>query len=292
MKAESHVDRPQAKRLPVGRIAQWLLVSALAIAVFSLLCVHAPSRIKLLGLFAIVQGAVAGWLLGKFCRPMRVHFQTMAAVIGFVMIAVAQIGMSLEAYRLFAAAIREEYKDDPSAMLFNQSQAPADPAERARLNQMIEQNRRERADKLDKLTSFTAFLINRVKALALAANAAIGFYVGEILLSALVGAWLVARAAGAKFCGVCDYWHEPQRAVVVDGRIATEALALLESAPQISTTESARVTVISVSCRCPDASAEFRFEGEDPRGRQRLLAAVSPDREASQRLMSLLDDGN
>ena len=195
MAARSPEVPPEAPRSVTPSYLQWLLLSSVAVFVLTLCAVHAPSRIKLLGLFAVAYGLLAGWGTGQLARISGIHSRRIVAIVSFGVIIAGQVGMALESHRLFAAELRRQYQADPIAALLKQLPFPQQPKDQAKLKETIEQNRRERARRLAELTSFSAYLQHRVKSLSWSQPWAVLLWAVEVLLASAAGAFLAGRVA-------------------------------------------------------------------------------------------------
>ena len=58
-------EQPAAAPVRRNGWFSWLVLFVVGTATISLVAVYLPPRVKMLGLFAIGQGLVAGWLAGK-----------------------------------------------------------------------------------------------------------------------------------------------------------------------------------------------------------------------------------
>ena len=96
---ETTAARPS--RTTAGAALRWLFVGAVGLAAMSLVCAHAPPRFKLLGLFAIVYGLSAGLFLGKVAEALGVYSRRFVLVASLVLIAAGEIGLTLEAFRVY-----------------------------------------------------------------------------------------------------------------------------------------------------------------------------------------------
>jgi hypothetical protein len=92
---------------------QWLGVGLVGLTALVLAAAHAPGRIRLLGLFAIVFGGVCGWGLARIAGALRVNAGRLVglAIVG-VLVAAAETGLTLESWRLHVAERRREYFEE------------------------------------------------------------------------------------------------------------------------------------------------------------------------------------
>lgn len=137
---------------------QWFLLSSLAITVLTLVAVHAPHRIKALGLFALVFGVSAGWLIAHIANFLQFTRRVPFVCGAGILILCGLIGMAAESHRLHAGAIKQQYSADPTGFLKNQLDNPDDSTNTDQLQDYIEEASQERAKKLVEMTGFGAYL--------------------------------------------------------------------------------------------------------------------------------------
>ena len=118
------------------------------------------------------------------------------------------------------------------------------------------------------------------------------FWVAELLAGSLLGAWLVCRSAGVRYCTRCESWHERQRSLLLDAESGRHVLDLLQIDPQRTMGENSRVGVSFVSCRCANAASELHCLLEEPNGRVHSLGAATAEPDILRRLSDLLDGGS
>ena len=166
-------DQPETERNERAGLLQWLLLSVVAVSVLTIVAVHAPARIKLLGLFAVFYGLLAGWLLGKAARATSRRFSRLQLVLSFLLIAAGQCGVTAESHRLHRAAVMQQ---------FERSREAKSP----RANEM-RQLLREGAH-------FSAYLRYRVSPLGVWYEPWPAVFWGfEVLVCGAAGTWLTAR---------------------------------------------------------------------------------------------------
>ncbi len=181
-----------------GRFYLWLTASVLGVTVLTLVCVQAPSRIKLLGLFAVGYGLLAGLWIGRLLRETRVDCVKTAAVLAVVIVAVGMVGMAVESHRLYAAAIARQYAIDPNTLLAGKTAIVGGLESPAHFEKIFQESRQQRLEMLAEMTSFSAYLRNRT---AGPHTSAMGWphpwpwalFVGEVLLASVAGAWFIFR---------------------------------------------------------------------------------------------------
>ncbi len=88
---------------------QWILLSGLSITVLTLAAVHAPSRLKVLGLFALGIALVGGWIVGRVANYVRCNRGKTFTIGSAVLIFCSLIGLAAESHRLYAKSIRKQY---------------------------------------------------------------------------------------------------------------------------------------------------------------------------------------
>ena len=145
----------------VGPFIGWLAVSGLGLTFLTIVSVHAPNRIKLLGLFAGGYGLLAGLWMGRLARATRVRCGKSVAVFSFLLVALGMLGMALQSCRIHADAITRQYTINIPMHLAGTGGVVTDPDTQAQLRQILQASGRERSQKLTELTSFDAYLSYR-----------------------------------------------------------------------------------------------------------------------------------
>lgn len=267
-----------------ARIGQWLLASTGAVAGLAVLAVHAPNRIKLLGLFAVAIGFLEGYGIGQFAQHGRVPSRRLVGLAAFAIIVAGQIGATWEAHRLYDRTLREQYRADPTALFAGRVGFEPGSA----MAEILQETRRERAERLDRLTSLSAYLKHRVSAVGSWSQPWPAVLWGaEILIAGAAGTWIALRQLPAAFCRTCESWREAQRSVLVDGPTAERVLEILEIDPGDPLSPACRMNVSFIACRCPDAAPEIECVLESPSVKP--LGTAHPDPETRTRLGNLLD---
>ena len=137
-------DSPDGPRNSVsGRawaLSRWLAAGAVFLTAWTLVCAHAPSRIKLIGLFALAYGLLAGLVLKHLARLAGLRPSWQLPALTFVLVAAGQVGLALESHRLYAAEVQRNIESDKSraalALMLQTSEPPADPESRALFDDM------------------------------------------------------------------------------------------------------------------------------------------------------------
>lgn len=101
----------------------WLLVCALVTTGLSLAAAHAPSRIRLIGLFSIAFGAIIGWFLVQLAT--RLDTQPSVRLLGLCAVlftVCGLIGCAWETFRLEQQSQSKSSKDVLAARMLEQMQ--------------------------------------------------------------------------------------------------------------------------------------------------------------------------
>jgi len=169
-----------------GSLVPWLAMSAVAVIGLALLGVHLPARVKWLGAFAIIHGAVTGWVLGQLaiqtnCRPSKWLFGA-----SFLLVMVGQVGLTVQSYRIWMDVQRKDFEESPTARIAREMESADDVPDDMRRSfegALIEHQQR---------TSFSGYLRRRVSPLGIVAETwPTLFWAAEVLLGSLAGAGAV-----------------------------------------------------------------------------------------------------
>lgn len=163
--------KPQDSSL---RILQWIAVALVGLTAVTLGAAHAPGRVRLLGLFAVAFGAACGWGLARAALAMETARGRWAGpVMVAVLIASAEIGLTLESWRLYIADRRREYFEDSAKKI-------PKPLQEAAMRELRPIFERE--------TRLEAYLLHRVKNLGEWASPwPMVFWLVEVLLGTAAG---------------------------------------------------------------------------------------------------------
>src|SRR5262245_14226622 len=112
---------PARPTRPGSIFAQWFLGSCLGLTILALGAVHAPARIKLLGLFSIAFGMIAGLGMGSLAQSLGLDRSRTLVVVAFVSILAALVGVTVESHRLWAAEEWKAFEASPTAQLATKS---------------------------------------------------------------------------------------------------------------------------------------------------------------------------
>ncbi len=183
---------------------QWLVMSAVAVALLSLGAAHLPPRLKLLGAFALGYGLVAGWVIGKLAQMSQLPRARTLIAAAAALILCGELGMSIESWRLQSAALRRldqtSGKSGSAAFLplLDTKHTPDDSASKKALDEtrnLIQQELARRQQVLTEETRFAGYLRRRVSALgAWPVPWPALFWGAEVALGVVAGAWLFGRA--------------------------------------------------------------------------------------------------
>ena len=169
-------DTPPAHdpRRSVMHTLQWVGVCVIGVTAVTLLAAHAPARIRLLGLFAVAVGALCGWGMARGAEWLRVTMSPgRSAILAGVVIATAQVGLTLESWRLFTAAKHHEYLEAPK------KEIPGF---------LVEAAMKERRLIFERETRFPTYLEHRVKNLGVSSSPwPLLLWIGEMILGTAAG---------------------------------------------------------------------------------------------------------
>jgi hypothetical protein len=126
-----------------ANVAVWLLFAVVGLTALTLAFVHAPGRIKLIGIYDVIYGLAAGWALGLLARKLQLTATSRLTAVTFVLIAAGISGVAIESHRVWAAREWEAFTTSPTGRLANEVLAKPDaPAElRASLQESLDNQR-------------------------------------------------------------------------------------------------------------------------------------------------------
>lgn len=170
-------------------ILTWLTAAVVVLTALALAAAHAPSRIKLIGLFSVGYGLAAGVGLAMVARQTLQPPHRAAVWLAFPLIVGGELGLTWQSYRLRVDAI-ERRSENATGLLLDrleqQSDVPAD---------VKSEFARAESDR----ASFEAFLGDRVAPLGdWAAPGPMAFWLIEVLAGGAAGAWLTSRMLMAR----------------------------------------------------------------------------------------------
>jgi hypothetical protein len=186
---------------PKRSVGSWLFVSALALTGLAIIAAHAPPRVRLLVLFPVAHGLLAGWLLMRVGVAVQLRTSRTTTILATVFIAAGLLGTMFESHRMYAAKVRRDFSAAaPNFFDTKRLSVPLDEAtaeERAEFERMkkdLETARRDRNRLLARRAGFRGYLTYHVSSLG-------GWpfpwpellWGGEMLLATIAGALLFHR---------------------------------------------------------------------------------------------------
>jgi hypothetical protein len=173
----------------------WLVLFLVATAALSLAAVYLPARVKMLGLFAIGHGLVAGWIAARLATIFEFSPSSRRAAAGvvFLVIAAGQIGMAVESHRLYRAEEQRIVAANPKRLailrMLQAVKTPDDP----KTKQMAADVRKTLGVQD---VSFADYLQFRVSDIGVHSHRlAEAIWILEIGLGSLAGTWIFRRLA-------------------------------------------------------------------------------------------------
>jgi hypothetical protein len=176
---------------------QWLLVSLVLITALSLLAVHLPERLKLLLVYAVVYGLIAGGALTTLAVKFGVTINR-----NFILTLVCLIlfGQSLVLYlshQRYKEATLKQFKADQTSMvidrMFSTGEPPEDPAARQEYEQVLKQFQAAKAERKEteqRLLQISSYLQHRISPVAkLKSPWPHLFWLVELILCCLAAIW-------------------------------------------------------------------------------------------------------
>ncbi len=185
---------------PIKRWALWLLVGWLGVAVLALAAAHAHERLKLIGLYALVIGAIAGCAMGMLARRLKLRRAAVLFALAWPTILAGQLLLTYETHRLWANRTQARLHADPLAEISAQAAASGKTAaakdQTAAWRELEASSQRSQAARA-RLLSFRGYLDDRLSPFGRTVkHEPEVFWAGEILLAATLGAWLASRLGG------------------------------------------------------------------------------------------------
>lgn len=168
----------------------WLILFVLGAGTISLVAVYLPPRVKMLGLFAIAQGLLIGWLAAWLAIQfgLRRVSRILGCTVVFLVILCGQIGTGVESFRVYRSADEDRvFAKNPklAALLKNLSGDAKSANTVADLRKTVGLN-------------FADYLQFRVSELKIQSRRwATVFWISEIVLGSLAGTWFFRRIAPA-----------------------------------------------------------------------------------------------
>lgn len=171
---------------------QWFVVAAIGMTMLSLAAVHAPPRIKLLGLFSIGVGVVAGLAFGWLARALDVKRSKALLSMTLLLIFAGLAFATIESHRIWSATEWEAFENSPNGKIARQS------AMNQTLPKDFKTSLQESIDRQRQELSFENYLSRRVSALGNWRKPwPLVFWISEITIAAFAGGWICWRQADA-----------------------------------------------------------------------------------------------
>ncbi|HAH45768.1 hypothetical protein [Gimesia sp.] len=175
---------------------QWFCIGLVLITALSILAVHLPERLKLLLVFAVVYGLIAGGLLTSLAVKLDVPVKRSLLV---SILCLTVFGQSLVLYlshQRYKEATLQQFKLDKTSLMLNrmmQGEPPTDPESRKQYDQVLKQfeaAKQERQDKEQQLLAVSSYLQHRISSVArVEAPWPQLFWTIELVFSCLAAIW-------------------------------------------------------------------------------------------------------
>ncbi|MCA9007225.1 MAG: hypothetical protein KDA70_18285 [Planctomycetaceae bacterium] len=152
---------------------QWFCIGLVLITALSILAVHLPERLKLLLVFSVVYGMIAGALLTTLAFKLGLSVKRSLLV---AILCLTVFGQSLVLYlshQRYKEATLQQFKMDKTSLMLEHTLAkgepPADPASRKQHEEFLKQfeaAKQERRDKEQQLLAISSYLQHRISSIA------------------------------------------------------------------------------------------------------------------------------
>lgn len=241
-------------RPAIATVAVWVTVTCAMAAVLAMLLAHAPHRLRLIGLFAGLQGGLCGWTASLAAFRLRMRFP-LTAMLGSAAFAAGSVALTTTLWwQAHAARLTAGYRPPPgaamAAAILDQANRSPDQATQRELEAYRQALAAAGATPPD--TDFSAYLRHRSSAVTDSRMAGPWLFGLELLLAGVLGGWLARSSAGRAFCPTCGDWRLPVRTQEFSGDAAERvaSLAGLPSGPW------PRAVVTFNHCQCADRPPE------------------------------------
>lgn len=187
----------------------WLIISLVLMTALSLLAVHLPERLKLILVYTVVYGLIAGGMLGTLAVKSGLSVtRGLLSVIVLLTISGQCLVLYLSHQR-YQAATRQQFKMDQTSLvvdrMFATGEPPEDPELRKDYDQLLEQfqaAKKERQEKEQRLLELSSYLEHRISPVAkLNPPWPLLFWLLELMLCSVAAVWAgrqVAESASAE----------------------------------------------------------------------------------------------
>lgn len=175
----------------------WLIIGLILMTALSLLAVHLPERLKLILVYAVVYGLVAGAMLSTLAVKTGLTV-TRGILLTIVILTIAGQGLVLYlSHQRYQAATLRQFKLDQTTLvidrMFATGEPPEDPQARKEYDQVLEQfqaAKKERQEKKQHLLKISSYLEHRISPVAqLHAPWPLLFWLVELTLCCVAAVW-------------------------------------------------------------------------------------------------------
>lgn len=175
----------------------WLIIGLILMTALSLLAVHLPERLKLILVYAVVYGLVAGAMLSTLAVKTGLTV-TRGILLTIVILTIAGQGLVLYlSHQRYQAATLRQFKLDQTTLvidrMFATGEPPEDPQARKEYDQVLEQfqaAKKERQEKKEHLLKISSYLEHRISPVAqLNAPWPLLFWLVELTLCCVAAVW-------------------------------------------------------------------------------------------------------
>jgi hypothetical protein len=173
-------------------IWQWIVLCVGLVGVMAFATAHAPPAWQRPGPTAFWFAVLGGVVVGGIAAVHRIQNRWLVALVGFLIIAAAILGMTGERYRLYVQSLKDLYL---GSLAPNSPEALGEAvAQGGAMENFLNEMRATRRRIYEARRPFPAFLSFRLEALGIATEPwPLVFWLGEILLGGLVGAFVAVR---------------------------------------------------------------------------------------------------
>lgn len=278
----------------VRRSLLWLAagvgIAVVVGAVFGLV----PTRLRLLGLLAILEGYAVGKALGRAARPLRMHHSGTATV-GGLLCGILSVSVSaILWWQTWATQAASSVTPRPDVAMAAQmlAQMPQpDDGDPERLKAYEESRRQLEAFLASEVTppkhGFGDWLSHRASALKAGRNASILIGVVELILAGLASSLLTRSAITSPFCSACQDWRHIIRFQAFSAPLPEPLKQLI---PELIRDSASSVIVELSACGCDGRPAvNLNVHTSDQQSDTQLIAVTIADT-AFADLKGLLDE--
>jgi hypothetical protein len=174
-----------------------LIIGLILMTALSLLAVHLPERLKLILVYAVVYGLVAGAMLSTLAVKTGLTVNR-SILLTIVILTIAGQGLVLYlSHQRYQAATLRQFKLDQTTLvidrMFATGEPPEDPQARKEYDQVLEQfqaAKKERQEKKEHLLKISSYLEHRISPVAqLHAPWPLLFWLVELTLCCVAAVW-------------------------------------------------------------------------------------------------------